>query len=94
MDSETQQLFDESLKILDELLADFSIPRNIRKNIQNIRTKLASDKTPIDVRAASSVISLDEIVNDPNMPPHARTAVYMIMGKLEIVQKKTSGSKN
>ncbi len=91
MDQETQQLFDESVKMLDDLIADFSIPRNIRKNIQTIRTKLATDKTPVDVRAASSVIALDEIVNDPNMPSHARTAVYMIMGKLELLQKKSSG---
>lgn len=94
MDPEVQQLYDESVKILDDLLADFSIPRNIRKNIQTIRSKLTSDKGPVDVRAASSIISLDEIVNDPNMPAHARTAVYMIMGKLEIVQKKTSEGKN
>lgn len=91
MDQESQQLFDESVKMLDELIADFSIPRNIRKNIQTIRNKLATDKSPVDVRAASSVIALDEIVNDPNMPSHARTAVYMIMGKLELLQKKSSG---
>ncbi len=94
MDDEVQQLFDESVKMLDDLLSDFSIPRNIRKTIQSIRGKLTSDKTTMDIRAASSIMALDEIVNDPNMPGHARTAIYMIMGKLEIVQKKTSGLKN
>lgn len=94
MDQEAQQLYDESIKLLDDLLTDYSIPRNIRKNIQNIRTRLTTDKSPIDVRAASSVISLDEIVNDANMPSHARTAIYMIMGKLELLQKKASGEKN
>lgn len=87
---EMEQLMTETVKMMDDLMTDYSIPRNVRKNIQNIRNKLAMDKTPLDVRAASSVISLDELVNDPNMPSHARTVLYMVMSKLEILQKKAS----
>ncbi len=87
---EMEQLFNETIKMMDDLMADYSIPRNVRKNIQLIRNKLVNDKTSMDVRAASSVISLDELVNDPNMPSHARTVLYMVMSKLEILQKKAS----
>ncbi|MGC8673372.1 MAG: UPF0147 family protein, partial [Thermoplasmata archaeon] len=68
-----EQMLNETIKMMDDLMTDYSIPRNVRKNIQTIRNKLATDKTSLDVRAASSVISLDELVNDPNMPGHART---------------------
>ncbi|MGC8546531.1 MAG: UPF0147 family protein [Thermoplasmata archaeon] len=87
---EMEQMLNETIKMMDDLMTDYSIPRNVRKNIQTIRNKLATDKTSLDVRAASSVISLDELVNDPNMPGHARTVLYMVMSKLEILQKKAS----
>jgi uncharacterized protein (UPF0147 family) len=90
---ELEQLLNEAVKMLDDLQTDYSIPRNIRKNVQMVRNKLVQDKASLDVKAASSVMSLDELVNDPNMPGHARTALYMIMSKLEILQKKSS-SKN
>ncbi|MCL6002951.1 MAG: UPF0147 family protein [Candidatus Thermoplasmatota archaeon] len=89
MDEMTQILMDTT-KLLDDLISDYSIPRNIRKNIQNAKIKLTQNKGSLDVRAASSISTLDEIVNDPNTPGHGRTLIYTIMGKLEILQKKAS----
>ena len=89
MDEMTQILMD-STKMLDDLISDYSIPRNIRKNIQIAKMKLVQNKGNLDVRAATSISTLDEIVNDPNTPGHARTFIYSIMGKLEILQKKAS----
>jgi len=79
--------------MLDDLISDYSIPRNIRKNIQAAKVKLTQDKGSLDLRAASSISTLDEIVNDPNTPSHARTLLYTIMGKLEILQKKASSTR-
>lgn len=76
--------------MLDELISDYSIPRNIRKNIQTAKIKLTQKNGNLDIRAATSSSTLDEIVNDPNTPGHARTQIYTIMGKLEILQKKAS----
>jgi uncharacterized protein (UPF0147 family) len=87
---EMEQILNETTKMLDDLISDYSIPRNIRKNIQITRNKLVQDRTSLDVKAASSISSLDELVNDPNMPGHARTVIYTIMSKLEILQKKAS----
>ncbi|MCL5789069.1 MAG: UPF0147 family protein [Candidatus Thermoplasmatota archaeon] len=89
MDEMTQILMDTS-KMLDDLISDYSIPRNIRKNIQIAKQKLSQAKGTLDIRAATSISALDEIVNDPNTPGHARTLIYTIMGKLEIIQKKAS----
>ncbi len=89
MEEMTQILIDTT-KMLDELISDYSIPRNIRKNIQTAKIKLTEEKGNLDIRAATSSSTLDEIVNDPNTPGHARTLIYTIMGKLEILQKKAS----
>ena len=89
MDEMSQILLDTT-RILDDLISDYSIPRNIRKNIQAAKLRLSQDKGNLDVRAATSISTLDEIVNDPNTPGHARTLIYTIMGKLEILQKKAS----
>lgn len=89
---ETTQILMETTRMLDDLISDYSIPRNIRKNIQVAKMKLAQNKGMLDVKAASSISSLDEIVNDPNTPGHARTVIYTIMGKLEILQKKASSN--
>ncbi len=89
---EMAQIMNETVKMLDELIADYSIPRNIRRNIQLTRNKLAQDRSSLDVRAATSISALDELVNDPNTPGHARTTLYSIMGKLEILQKKASST--
>jgi uncharacterized protein (UPF0147 family) len=89
MDEMSQILLD-TIRMLDELISDYSIPRNIRKNIQAAKSRLSQDKGNLDVRAATSISTLDEIVNDPNTPGHARTLIYTIMGKLEILQKKAS----
>ena len=89
MDEMSQILLDTT-RMLDDLISDYSIPRNIRKNIQAAKVRLSQDKGSLDVRAATSISTLDEMVNDPNTPGHARTLIYTIMGKLEILQKKAS----
>ncbi len=89
---EMTQILTDTTKMLDELISDYSIPRNIRKNIQTAKIKLSQEKGNLDVRAATTISTLDEIVNDPNTPGHARTLIYMIMGKLEILQKKASSA--
>lgn len=87
---EMEQILTETTKMLDELISDYSIPRNIRKNIQMTRNRLVQDKSSLDVKAATSISFLDDLVNDPNMPGHARTVIYTIMSKLEVLQKKAS----
>ncbi len=87
---ELTQILTETTKMLDDLISDYSIPRNIRKNIQDAKIKLSQNKGALDVRAATSISTLDEIVNDPNTPGHARTLLYTVMGKLELLQKKAS----
>jgi len=88
--SEEEKLYEEIIGIMEELIDDTSIPRNIRRSITHAKNTLEEAGKPMDVRVASAIFELDEIANDPNIPVHGRTVVYMIMGKLETLSKIVS----
>lgn len=68
---------------LDMLTEDTSIPRNIRRGAEQIKSRLLSNTDPVDLRVASAISTLDELANDPNIPLHGRTLIWNIMSQLE-----------
>lgn len=68
---------------LNMLHEDNSIPRNIRRGAEEVKTALLNQKDPLDVRVASASSRLDEMANDPNIPLHGRTLIWNIMSRLE-----------
>ena len=85
-----EDMYKEVLALLEELSEDNSVPRNIRKGAQQALERLKKEDESLDVRAASAVFILDELVNDPNIPIHGRTMVYTIISKLEALSKEAS----
>ncbi len=80
-------LYNEVVYLLEELSQDSSVPKNVRKNAQDARTKLESQKTSLDIRCATAISMLDDISNDPNVPSHGRESLYTIISKLEALSK-------
>ena len=68
---------------LKELQEDISVPRNIRRGAKEAVEILQRGEESLDVRVASVISMLDEIVNDPNIPIHGRTSIWSIMSQLE-----------
>lgn len=68
---------------LQHLNEDVSVPRNIRRGAKEAREILMNSEESVDVKVASALSILDELVNDPNVPIHGRTAIWSIMGQLE-----------
>ena len=68
---------------LSMLHEDNSIPRNIRRGAEEVKTILLKDADPLDVRVATASSRLDELANDPNIPLHGRTLIWNIMSRLE-----------
>jgi len=68
---------------LDMLHEDNSIPRNIRREAEEVKRTLLNDTGPLDVRVATASAKLDELANDPNIPLHGRTLIWNIMSRLE-----------
>lgn len=68
---------------LDMLHEDNSIPRNIRREAEEVKRTLLNEAGPLDVRVATASAKLDELANDPNIPLHGRTLIWNIMSRLE-----------
>jgi uncharacterized protein (UPF0147 family) len=68
---------------LDMLNEDTSIPRNIRRGAEEVKTLLLKESDPMDVRVSTATSRLDELANDPNIPLHGRTLIWNIMSRLE-----------
>jgi len=81
---------DAKLRQVAEIMArvaeDTSVPRNIRRAASEAREALLKEKEDQVVRAASAIMILDEISNDPNMPVHTRTTIWNALSILETVR--------
>lgn len=74
--------------LLDDLAEDSSVPRNIRRGATDAK-EILMKKESIDVTVASAISRLDDLLNDPNIPTHGRTAIWNIMSALESILAKT-----
>jgi len=79
---------DEVLEIIEELADDHRVPRNIRAHIQQAMDSLKDEKQSTTVKLSTAISFLDEASNDPNIPSHARTQIWNIVGMLESLQSE------
>ena len=77
-----------AIKLLDELINDRTIPRNIRRVAEQAKLELLNNDKPIDLRVSAAIHLLDEVVNDPNMPLYGRTRIWNIVSILEKIRSK------
>lgn len=75
-------------ELMDSVLQDTSVPRNIRKAVEEAKNKVLDQNEKIDIRVTTSIYMLDDISNDINMPSHARTEIWQIISELEAIREK------
>ncbi len=68
---------------LNSIVQDYSLPRNVKRAAEEIRKILQDESMPIDLKKADALEILDNLANDPNVPMHARTAIWNIIGAVE-----------
>jgi uncharacterized protein len=73
------------IQMLQHIMEDNTIPRNIRRVADETRGVLMDDSKTIGLRAATAISMIDEVSNDPNMPVHARTRIWELVSQLESV---------
>ncbi|MGC8564810.1 MAG: UPF0147 family protein [Thermoplasmata archaeon] len=78
------------LILLEDLIGDQSIPRNLRKSVNEAKERLNNKKEGLDLRVAGAIFILEELVNDPSLPIHARGSIFTIIGKLEALSSSLS----
>ena len=74
------------LDLMDEVISDTSVPRNIRKTVEEAKEKIGekADATSLSM----AIYLLDDISNDINMPAHTRTEIWTIISELESLKEQ------
>ncbi|MDJ1423518.1 MAG: UPF0147 family protein [Candidatus Methanoperedens sp.] len=79
------EIIKQCVNTLDRIINDDSVPRNIRRNADNMKNILINEKELPSIRAAMVISKLDEIGNDPNVPIHTRTLIWGLSSQLETI---------
>lgn len=75
-------------ELMDSVLSDTSVPRNIRKAVEDAKHKILDQNEKLNIRVTTSIYILDDVSNDINMPTHARTEIWQIISELEAIREK------
>ena len=76
---------DELSEILEYIMENNTVPRNIREAAQESNNLLKDESQDQSVKVSTVLTKLDEISNDPNIPVHARTLIWEVLSKLESI---------
>ncbi len=76
----------QALGILNEVSMDTTTPRNIRRAAKTAMDSLTLATLSLGVRAANAISTLDEISQDPNMPPYTRVKIWNAVSVLEAIK--------
>ena len=70
---------------IDILLNDNSVPRNVKAALEDAKRALLQDEASYSVKSSTATYKIDEVSNDINLPPYARTVIWNILSLLESI---------
>lgn len=83
---EESKAFENVEYLLNGMINDRSVPRNIKRIAQRGINELhREDETP-GVLASNVMYMIDDVAQDPNVPFHSRTTIYRIISLLEKIK--------
>ena len=86
---EIEEIFGNVKYLLQKIIADNGVPRNIRRigqeSIDTLESLDEGENTP-GVCASSCITLLEDVAQDLNCPLHTRTQIYQIMALLEQIR--------
>jgi hypothetical protein len=77
---------DEISDMMKNLVADPTIPKNIRKAVSEAKDRLDGSEE-LNVRISAAIYLVESISDDINMPAHARTQIWAILSSLESIKE-------
>lgn len=84
------KVFDEAIaqikQQIDMLLNESNVPRNVKSALDEAK-KALDGKEEYAIKASTATYKIDEISNDINLPPYARTVVWNILSLLESIKE-------
>jgi uncharacterized protein (UPF0147 family) len=72
---------------IDTLLNESNVPRNVKSALEEARKALDSNEE-YAFKASSATYKIDEVSNDINLPPYARTVIWNILSMLESIKEE------
>jgi len=83
---EYEERIKQALMVLGAVSEDNTTPRNIRRAAKDAMSAMQSNEFTPAVRAANAISLMDEILQDPNMPPYTRVKLWNVMSLLEAIK--------
>ncbi|OQA31851.1 MAG: hypothetical protein BWY55_00220 [archaeon ADurb.Bin336] len=75
----------EMVQIMEDILSDQAVPRNIRAKIEETIVKVKENTA---TSLSEAIYLLDDISNDVNMPDHTRTDIWHLISLIEEAKEK------
>jgi len=85
--NQNQEFLQNAMDTLNQVAANLSTPKNIRKSIQDLANDLKSEELSMSVRASNTISVLDDITQDPNMPSYVRVTLWQAVSTLENIRE-------
>lgn len=79
---------ERAIEILDQILKDTTVPRNIKTSCQTVMDRLKNQEEKQHIRIGAAISMLDDISQDQNLPFHIRSMVWEIASLLEVAAGK------
>lgn len=83
---EYEERIKQALVLLGQISEDTTTPRNIRRAAKESMGALQLMEYTPAVRASNAIATLDDILQDPNMPPYTRVKLWNVMSLLEAIK--------
>jgi len=83
---EYEERIKQALAVLQQISEDNTTPRNIRRTAKDSMDALQGGEYTAAVRASNVISLLDEILQDPNMPPYTRVKLWNVMSLIEAIK--------
>ncbi|MFX1344587.1 MAG: UPF0147 family protein [Promethearchaeota archaeon] len=83
---EVQNAFDTVEELLNGMIGDRGVPRNIKRVAQRSIEELHNEDETPGIISSNVMYMVDDLAQDANIPFHARTTVYRIISILENIK--------
>ena len=79
-----------ALELMNAIMGDSTVPRNIRAVMSDAVNKMVSNEKPTEINVAigTAIYLLEDVSSDINMPSHTRTEIWTVISQLEAAREK------
>lgn len=84
--AEYKERLEQATMMLGQISEDTTTPRNIRRAAKEAIDALQAGELTAAVKASNAISILDDILQDPNMPPYTRVKLWNVMSLLEAIK--------